>query len=352
MSGLKKLGDWLEERIKIRTYFRAHFSGYMVPKNLTVWHCLGAVLIFLLVTLFASGMLLLVYYVPDFSKAFDSIMRINNEIPYGWYIRRLHGSAANLFIFVLFLHMLSTMIMGSYKKPRELQWFTGMILLGAGLVAALSGYLLPWSQLSYWATTVATNSLESIPLFGETLANWLRGGDSVTGETLGRFFALHIWVIPATFLIFVTAHIFFIRQTGIAPLPWEKENSPKIPFYPNFVMEDLETIFYFFAVLMILIFIFPQWSFPPDAWEPANPLLTPLHIKPEWYFLANYQLLKIVPSEKLGILLQIIAVVLLFFLPFLDRGQERNPAKRPVFLLIAFLGVSAFIGLTIWGKFS
>ncbi|MHA2609855.1 MAG: cytochrome b [bacterium JZ-2024 1] len=352
MKFFERLADALEERYKLRSHFRAHLSGYMVPANLTIWHCLGSVLIFLLVTQLLTGILLLVYYVPDSSRAFESVMRISNEIPYGWYIRRLHASAANLFIFVLFLHMLSTLVMGSYKKPRELQWMTGILLLGAGFGAALSGYLLPWSQLSYWATTVATNSLENLPLFGEGLANWLRGGDSVTGETLGRFFALHVWVFPLLFLVLVSAHIFLLRQTGIAPVPWATEKTGKIPFYPHFVLEDLETIYYFFAVLMVLIFLYPQWSFPPEAWEPANPLSTPLHIKPEWYFLANYQFLKIVPSEKLGILLQVLAGVLLFFLPYLDRSPERNPLKRPVFLFLVVLGVCAFIGLTIWGKLS
>ncbi|MHA2641790.1 MAG: cytochrome b [bacterium JZ-2024 1] len=349
---MKFLVDWLDERCRIRAHLQAHLTGYMVPKNLTVWHSLGAVLLFLLFTQVITGILLTVYYVPDASRAYDSVMYINNEVPYGWFIRRLHGTCANVFIFVLFLHMLSTLVMGAYKKPRELQWMTGMVLLGAGLVAALSGYLLPWSQLSYWATTVATKSVETLPFIGDSVANWLRGGDSVSGATLGRFYALHIWVIPLTFFVFIGAHLFFMRQTGIAPLPWEKPPAKKIPFYPHFVLEDLSVIYFFLGVVMVLVFVFPQWSFPPDMWEPANPLQTPAHIKPEWYFLPSYQFLKLVPSEVIGVLAQLFFGVALFLLPFWDRSPEQDPAKRPLFLLIVIGGVLGIIALGIWGKLS
>jgi ubiquinol-cytochrome c reductase cytochrome b subunit len=348
----KKIVDWLDERIKIRAHIHAHLTGYMVPKNLTVWHSLGAVLLFLLFTQVVTGILLTVYYVPDASRAFDSVMRINNEIPYGWFIRRLHGTCANVFIFVLFLHMLSTLVMSAYKKPRELQWMTGVILLGAGLAAALSGYLLPWSQLSYWATTVATKSAENVPFIGGYVAEWLRGGDTVSSATLGRFYALHIWVVPLTFLVFVAAHIFCMRQTGIAPLPWEKTPTQKIPFYPHFVLEDLSVIYFFLGLVMLLVFVFPQWSFPPDIWEPANPLVTPAHIKPEWYFLPSYQFLKLVPSEVIGVLAQLFFGLALFLLPFWDRGMERDPRKRPVFLLILSTAVLGLIVLGVWGKLS
>jgi ubiquinol-cytochrome c reductase cytochrome b subunit len=349
---MKRLTDWLDERIKIRAHMQAHLTGYTVPKNLTVWHSLGAVLIFLLFTQIVTGILLTVYYVPDASKAFDSVMYINNEVPYGWFIRRLHGTCANVFIFVLFLHMLSTLVMGAYKKPRELQWMTGVVLLGAGLFAALSGYLLPWSQLSYWATTVATKSVETLPFFGDQMADWLRGGDTVSAATLGRFYALHIWVIPLTFFVVIGAHLFFMRQTSIAPLPWEKPPGKKIPFYPHFVLEDLSVIYFFLGVVMVLVFVFPQWSFPPDMWEAANPLETPAHIKPEWYFLPSYQFLKLVPSETLGVLAQVLFGLALFFLPFLDRGAQRDPGKRPLFLILFIGSVIGLIALGVWGKMS
>lgn len=350
---MKRLWDWLEERTGISRVVRGLLTDYKVPANLNFWYTLGAVLLVCLGIQIVTGALLLVYYVPETSKAFESVRFITNQVPFGWFIRRMHAMSANLFIFALFLHLLSTLIMGSYKKPREIQWITGLILFSLVLAEALSGYLLPWSQLSYWATTVATNSAGSIPVIGEKVVLWLRGTPKVSQYTLGRFFSLHVAILPLTVLLFVGLHLMFLRLIGISTPPGsEKKRVPKIPFFPHMTMKDTATIFVFLAALMALIFYFPQFAFPHDALVPANPLETPAHIKPEWYFLANYQLLKLVPNEFLGIVLQLVAGLVLLLLPFVDRSPERHPLKRPVFTTLVSLGILAYLVLAIWGHFS
>ncbi|MBI2974787.1 MAG: cytochrome bc complex cytochrome b subunit, partial [Deltaproteobacteria bacterium] len=298
-----------------------------------------------------TGILLLMNYVPHTKEAFASVGYISGTVSFGWLIRRVHAIGANMFVFVLFLHMLSVLLMGSYKKPREMTWVVGCVIFGVTLTTCLSGYLLPWSQLSYWATTVATNSPGSIPVVGDWMVQFMRGSDLVSQRTLGRFFAMHVSLIPFTLLLLIGAHVFLMRRTGISTPPWSKTDKT-IPFYPHFVVEDLKVIYFFLAILFAFVFFYPQISFPPDALVPADPLNTPEHIKPEWYFLANYQLLKLVPNEFLGIIVQGLAAGLIFFLPFIDRNNERAAWKRPIFGPLAVFGILAYIALIIWGHYS
>lgn len=342
--------DWVDKRINLSELVRTNVTEYKVPHNLSWWYSLGSVLFAFLATQFITGILLLMYYVPSTDRAFDSVLNLVNNVPFGWFIRRVHAVGANMFVLALFLHMLSTMFMGSYKKPREMQWLSGFLLFFLGLTACLSGYLLPWSQLSYWATTVATNSMGGIPFIGEEIIRWVRGGDRVTQLTLGRFYSLHVSVLPLLFLALVGAHILFMRRTGIsAPPGTDKEKVAKLPFYPHYILEDMRLIYIFLGIMFIFVFFTPQLFFAKDALEVADPFYTPAHIKPEWYFLASYQTLKIVPNKYVGILGQAAAALFLFLLPFIDRGTERRPWKRPVFLALFILGVAAYIGLTIWG---
>ncbi len=348
---LKKIIDWVDERIKIREVIESNLTGYMVPANLNFWYSMGSVLLAMLLIQFITGILLLIYYVPDVDKAFESVTYITNEVPFGWLIRRVHAMASNVFVAVLFLHMFSTLFMGSYKKPRELQWMSGWLLFALGFLAALSGYLLPWSQLSYWATTVATNTVGAVPFIGDELVRGLRGAERVEQATLSRFFALHVIIVPLLFLGLVAAHLFFMRRTGISSPPGtKKEEVEKIPFVPHFALEDLKVIYFFLGILFIFVFFYPKLYFPPDALTPADPFFTPPHIKPEWYFLANYETLKLVPNKFLGVFIQLVVALLLFFLPLFDIGSERHPLKRPVFLTLAILGVLAFLALTVLGE--
>lgn len=342
----------LDKRLKIRALYEDYLSRYMVPAGLNFWYSMGAVLIAIFCIEIVTGILLLTHYIPSTKEAFASVGHIYGTVPFGWLIRRVHAIGANLFVFVLFLHMSSVMIMGSYRKPREVHWFVGCFIFGITLVTCLSGYLLPWSQLSYWATTVATNFPGSIPVIGDWLVEFARGTPLVSQETLGRFFAMHVSFIPFALLILITIHILVMRRTGISTPPWT-DGTKKVPFFPHFVVEDLKVIYLFLAILFIFVFFYPQISFPPDAMEPADPLSTPEHIKPEWYFLANYQFLKLVPNEFAGIILQGAIAALLFFLPVLDRKSEGGPAwRRPILGTIIFLGIAAYILLTIWGHYS
>ncbi len=350
---MNKLIRAIDERLKIKELYSKHLAGYMVPENLNFWYSMGAVLLVMFSIQIVTGILLLMYYIPSVEKAFESVTYITNEVPMGWLIRRVHAVAANIFVFVLFLHMFSTLIMGSYKKPREIHWITGFLLFALVLVECLSGYLLPWSQLSYWATTIATNFPGAFPFIGEWLIYLIRGGEKVTQITLGRFFSIHVSFIPFAIFILIIAHLFVMRRTGISYPPGTDETKvKKIPFFPHFVIKDLKVIYIFLGIMFIIVFFFPNFVFPKDALIPADPFSTPEHIKPEWYFLANYQFLKLIPNEFLGIFLQLIIAVVIFLLPFIDRNPERRIWKRPLFFLTIVLGILFYILLTVWGYIS
>lgn len=213
------LMDWLDERIALREVVKSQLTGYYLPENLNLWYSLGGLSLFIFLVQIVSGILLLVYYVPHVDFAYSSVQRIMNDIPYGWLVRLVHAVGGNLMMAVVLLHMLSVLFMGSYKKPREFHWMSGFLLLLLTMGVSLSGYLLPWSQLSYWATTVATNSAGAVPFIGPALVRFLRGGEIVGPPTLARFFALHVALIPMMMAALVAVHLFLIRRTGISEPP-------------------------------------------------------------------------------------------------------------------------------------
>jgi len=367
MEFLKRLYRWVDVRIGAGEIVEKELTGYLLPRNINVWYSLGSVLLLIFTLQVVSGMLLLIYYVPDADKAFKSVSQIMNDVPYGWLIRMCHAVGSNMMVLALLLHMLSVLFMGSYKSPREFNWLTGFMLFTLVQGISLTGYLLPWSQLSFWATTVATNSANAIPLVGPYLVEFLRGGKLVGPPTLGRFFALHVAVIPAGIAALVAAHLFILKRTGISTPPFGRKDTSNqwqgdsyryedhpggIPFFPNYALEDLRSLFIYLALFLAVVFFDPYLFFPKDAFLPANPLMTPAHIKPEWYFLANYQTLKIFPNELIGLSVQGVAMTFLALLPFIDRGRERHPLKRPLFLACAIGGILLWIGLTVWGHYS
>jgi ubiquinol-cytochrome c reductase cytochrome b subunit len=367
MALVKRVVDWIDVRIGIREVTENELTGYILPRTINAWYSMGSVLLFAFGLQVVSGMLLLIYYVPDADKAFKSVTAIMNDVPYGWLIRMCHAVGSNMMVLALLLHMLSVLFMGSYKKPRELNWVTGFTLLALVQAISLTGYLLPWSQLSFWATTVATNSANAIPVVGPYLVEFLRGSKLVGPPTLGRFFALHVAFIPSVIAALIGAHLFLIKRTGISVPPFGQKNSTNhwqgdryrheehpggIPFFPNFVLDDLRSIAIYMACLMAVVFFDPYLFFPKDAFIPANPFVTPAHIKPEWYFLANYQTLKIFSNELIGLSLQAAAMTFLALLPFIDRSNERHPLKRPLFMICSVGGLLLWIGLSIWGHLS
>ena len=364
---LKKLIDWIDVRIGIREVAAKELTGYLLPRNINVWYSMGSVLLVIFGIQVLSGILLLVYYVPDADKAFKSVTYILNDVPFGWLIRMCHAVGSNMMVLVLLLHMLSVLFMGSYKSPREFNWLTGFILFTLVQGISLTGYLLPWSQLSFWATTVATNSANAIPVAGPYLVEFLRGSKLVGPATLGRFFALHVAVIPVGMAALIGAHLFFLKRTGVSTPPFGQDNTTNqwkgelyryedhpggIPFFPNYALEDLRSVFIYLALFLAVVFFDPYLFFPKDAFLPANALVTPAHIKPEWYFLANYQILKIFPNELIGLSVQGAAMTFLALLPFIDRGRERHPLKRPLFMACAIGGLLLWIGLSVWGHYS
>ncbi len=367
MSIIRRLYQWLDVRIGAGEIIEKKLTGYLLPRNINIWYSMGSILLFLFSLQVVTGMLLLVYYVPDADKAFTSVTAIMNSVPFGWLIRLCHVVGSNMMVLILFLHMLSVLFMSSYKSPRELNWLSGFILFLLVMTLTLTGYLLPWSQLSFWATTVSTNSVGAIPYFGESLMEFLRGGVLVGPPTLGRFFALHVAILPAAVVLLIGIHLFLLQRTGISTPPFglkETKNSWQgdayryddhpggIPFFPNYLLKDMTSIAVCMAFFFAVLFFDPYIFFPKDAFIPANQYMTPEHIKPEWYFLANYQTLKIFPSEIIGLAVQGVAILLLALLPFLDRGKERHPLKRPFFMLVSIGGILIWLGLTIWGHYS
>jgi ubiquinol-cytochrome c reductase cytochrome b subunit len=342
-----------------------NLTHYLLPRNINIWYTLGAVLLTLFALQFATGILLLIYYQPNPETAFASVQRIMNDIPYGWLIRSLHAVGANIIVLALLLHMLSVLFMGSYKRPRELTWVSGFIVFNLALALCLTGYLLPWSQLSFWATTVATDTAGAVPVIGDALVRLLRGGPMVGEATLGRFFALHVMGLPLALGLVLAMHLFCVRRAGISQPPFgptpppqppaafqHQEHPGGIPFFPHYVCKDLAVIAFFLVLLLVGVFFTPGLFIPPTALIPADPFSTPPGIKPEWYFLWAYQTLKIFPSEFLGLAIQGAAMTGLALLPFLDAGPERRPARRPMFVAAFFLGLALFVGISVWGHFS
>jgi len=367
MTLFRKIYQWLDVRIGAGELVEKELTGYLLPRNINVWYSMGSILLFIFAMQVATGVLLLVYYVPDAEKAFQSVSAIMNQVPYGWLIRMSHAMGANMMVLILLFHMLSVLFMGSYKSPRELNWLSGFTLFNLVLGLCLTGYLLPWSQLSFWATTVATNSVGAIPVIGSYLVEFLRGGKLVGPATLGRFYALHVAFLPVCILLLVGIHLFLLQRIGVSPPPFGSEAKTArwsgdryryeahpggIPFFPNYFLQDLTSICIYFACFLAVVFFDPYIFFPMEAFIPANPYLTPAHIKPEWYFLANYQTLKLFPNEFVGLSLQGAAMTFLAILPFIDRGDERHPMKRPLFLFSYFAGVLVWVAMSIWGHYS
>jgi len=368
MNPIKWLVDFIDVRLGVKDIYNNELHGYLLPRNVNAWYTMGAVLLALFKIQIITGILLLMFYVPDSEKAFASVQNIVNVVPYGWLFRMLHAIGANVIMIALLLHMLSVLFMGSYKGRREFTWLTGFTILNLTLGLCLTGYLLPWSQLSFWATTVATDAAGAIPVIGEYVVEFLRGGATVGNQTLGRFFALHVVGMPLILLLLIGIHLFCVKRKrrGISQPPFgpdyktpeempffEHEKHPGgIPFFPNYFVKDTAVICFFVAFLLAIIFYAPGLFFPEAAFQKADPFVTPPHIKPEWYFLWAYQTLKIFPSKLIGLGVQVLFMTFLALLPFIDRSPERRPAKRPLFVTCYVLSLLVFVAISIWGHYS
>ena len=349
-----RLLDWLDERTGIRGLVRTQITGYLIPATTNRWYSLGFVLLVFVILQLASGFLLLFYYVPDAMHAFESMERIVHEVPFGWLIRLIHVHGANAMVIVVVVHMLVVLVTSSYKRPRELQWITGCLLLFVTLGLCFTGYVLPWSQLSYWATTVGMNIVGGVPSIGPVLQLYLQGGYVVGPTTLGRAFAFHVSLLPTLLIVLVMLHLYLVRQSGVSAPPsfHPRTEGRTRRFFPDFVLEDLAVTLGLLSVFGAVLFFLPHLYFPPEAFEKADPFVTPAHVKPEWYFLASYQVLRLIPNKTLGILVQMFAVIGIVLLPFLDRSPRRHILRRPFFLAVLCLTMASLVGLTVLGAFA
>lgn len=344
------MSAWLESRTGLRELLTRHGRGFAVPEESGTRGSLGAILLFLLLLQLGTGLLLLLHFVPHPDAAFESVRGLMRDVPYGWLIRLAHTHGANWMVAALFLHLLHTAFRGAYKDPRELVWLSGCVLLLLVLGAALTGYVLPWSQMSYWATTVATASFSYVPFVGDGLVELVRGGELVGDATYRRAFAAHVGLLPLLVLSVVAVHLALVRRVGLAGRARGPGDEPgrQVPFHPRVALRSAIAVVGFSIALTVSIFFLPSLFHPAAHLVPADPFDTPPDVKPEWYFLWAYELPRLVPPRaSLGF--QLAALAFLFGLPFIDRGPDRRPRARPFVIAGLVLGVAVLATLSVLG---
>ena len=321
--------DILKKNIILNT---AHHSGvtYPVPVNLTYWWNFGVLALVCLIVQILSGIFLAMHYVPNADLAFASVDHIMRDINYGWLIRYLHANGASMFFLVVYVHIFRGLYYGSYTQPRQILWCTGVIILLIMILTAFMGYVLPWGQMSFWAATVITNLVSAVPYVGEVILNWLWGGYSVDNATLNRFFSFH-YLFPFILTGLVGIHIVYLHENGSNNSLGIIFKSDKIPFTPYFTIKDIYGIMVFFIVFSYFVFFDPVYLGHPDNFIPANPLVTPAHIVPEWYFLPFYAILRSVPNKLFGVILLLASILILLAFPFYVNGKINSGFFRPLY---------------------
>jgi cytochrome b6 len=360
MNPLRTLRNWLDQRLGWDDLIAPLREKSVPLHRLSYWYFLGGITLFLFVIQVVTGILLLLYYRPGASEAFESVQYIMTQVQFGWLIRSIHSWSANLMVFTAFAHMFSVLFLRAYRKPRELTWVSGIILLFLVMGFGFSGYLLPWNTLAFFATKVGTEITAQVPVIGKPLMVFLRGGEEVTGATLTRFFGFHVAVLPglATLLIFV--HLLLVQRQGISIPPklemeWDKNPSAKreMKFFPNFALRELMAWYTALGVLGALAAIFP-WNLGAKA-DPFAP--APAGIKPEWYFLFMFQTLKLIPpkvwfvdGEVLGVLAFGLVGLLWVLLPFFESD---HPSRTKRWITgVAVFALAYIAGMSIYGHFA
>ncbi|MEJ1958948.1 MAG: cytochrome b/b6 [Nitrosomonadales bacterium] len=347
---LNRLLGWIDQRFPLTPFIKHELTDYPTPRNLSYWWNFGFLAGVVLVLQLVTGIFLAMYYKPDVNLAFDSVQHIMRDINYGWLLRYIHSTGASAFFVVIYIHMARTLYYASYHKPRELMWWTGQILLVMMMATAFMGYLLPWGQMSYWGAQVITNLFGVTPFFGNDIVLWLRGDFSVGDATLTRFFALH-YLFP--FLIFgmVVIHLVALHTVKSSnPSGINLADKDNIPFHPYFTIKDLFGLGVYLIIFCTFVFFIPGTFIEAVNNIPANPLVTPSHIEPEWYFLPFYAILRSIPDMFGGVVAMGLSVVIFAILPFADRstipgGARYRPIYRLVFLVfIADVFLLGYIG--------
>jgi ubiquinol-cytochrome c reductase cytochrome b subunit len=360
---------WIYKRFPVQEFVSDALTGYYAPKNFNIWYFFGSLALVVLVLQLVTGIFLTMFYKPGEATSFDSVEFIMREVQWGWLIRYLHSSGASIFFIVVYLHMFRAMLYGSYKAPRELLWLIGMLVYFALMAEAFLGYVLPWGNMSFWGAQVIVNLFGTIPLIGPGVVEWIRGDYGIADATLNRFFALHVAAVPLAILLFVMLHLVALRRTG--------SNNPDgieikervgadghpldgIPFHPYYTVKDIVGVGVMLVLLAIVVFFVPSFGglfLEGSNFEPANPMSTPEHIAPVWYFTPYYAILRAVPDQRLGALLMFLAVALFVFLPWLDRSPVKSMRYRGLlsrgalalfalsFIVLGYLGLQPAEGV-------
>ncbi len=374
---LNGLLTWIDQRYPLMSTWKEHLAEYYAPKNFNFWYYFGSLAMFVLVIQIVSGIFLTMHYKPDASQAFASVEYIMRDVPWGWWIRYMHSTGASAFFICVYLHMFRAMLYGSYRQPRELLWIFGVFIYLCLMAEAFCGYLLPWGQMSYWGAQVIVNLFSSVPFIGEDLSVWIRGDYVISDATLNRFFAFHVIAVPLVLLGLVVAHLLALHEVGSNNpdgIEIKKNKDPRtgipfdgIPFHPYYTVKDTFGVAVFLVVFCIVVFFAPEmggYFLEYNNFIPADPLNTPQHIAPVWYFTPYYSVLRAVPpmfnSQFPGVLAMGISTLILFFLPWLDRSPVKSIRYRgPLYksalaiFVIAFLvlGYLGTVPTNVWGQF-
>jgi len=332
-STWRRIYEWHEARLPIVSFLDHSLgSKYPAPRNLNYWWNFGSLALFMMVTMICTGIVLAMHYTAHTSMAFDSVERIMRDVNYGWLIRYMHANGASFFFIVVYIHIFRGMYYGSYKSPREVLWWIGILIYLAMMATAFMGYVLPWGQMSFWGATVITNLFSAFPLIGDPVVTLLWGGFSVDNPTLNRFFSLH-YLLPFVIVGLVFVHIWALHIPGSNNPLGIDANGPndKIPFHPYYIVKDAFGVGVFLLIYFTVVFWFPNAMGHPLNYVPADPLVTPPHIVPEWYYLPFYAILRAIPDKLAGVLAMFGAILILFVLPWLDTSRIRSATFRPWF---------------------
>ena len=354
----KGLLGWIDARFPLSKMWYEHLAEYYAPKNFNFWYYFGSLALLVLVIQILTGVWLTMNYKPDAAMAFNSVEYIMRDVNWGWLIRYMHSTGASMFFIVVYLHMFRGLIYGSFKKPRELIWIFGMIIYVCLMAEAFMGYLLPWGQMSYWGAQVIISLFGAIPGIGDALALWIRGDFVIADATLNRFFAFHVIAVPIVLLALVVLHILALHEVGsnnpdgVDIKKHKDENGiplDGIPFHPYYTVKDIVGVVVFLIIFSVIVFFMPEmggWFLEKDNFIPADPLKTPEHIVPLWYFTPFYAILRAVPDKFLGVVAMGGAIFVMFLLPWLDRSPVKSIRYRGGIYKIAIgIFVVSFIAL-------
>lgn len=374
----KSLVAWIDDRFPLSSFIKNHLTQYYAPKNFNFWYFFGALALFVFVMQILTGIFLTMHYKPDASMAFESVEYIMRDVSFGWLIRYMHSTGASLFFVVIYLHMFRGLMYGSYKKPRELLWLFGVLIFLLLMAEAFFGYLLPWGQMSYWGAQVIVNLFATIPFIGPDLAEWVRGDYLISDATLNRFFAFHVIALPLALAGLIFLHLVALHEVGsnnpdgieIKQSKDKKTGIPLdgIPFHPYYTVKDIMGLTVFLLVFAFIIFFAPEMNgyfLEANNFIPADPLVTPAHIAPVWYFTPFYSILRAVPpilnSQFPGVAAMGLAVLIFFFVPWLDKSNVKSIRYKGAlykkwltafvlsFIVLGYLGT---VPSNVWGQFS